>query len=63
MWDMYCHFRYKFMETTKIMDFFLTFFTLAGLHLEYAVGTSHHYGEQNGARMKSVSPDLRSQKK
>ena len=30
MWDIYCHFRDKFMERTEISAFFLTFFVLAG---------------------------------
>ena len=53
---------------TEISAFFLTFFALAGvkiLHLHVNIicrCTAHHDGEQNGARIKSVSPmisDLR----
>ena len=60
------------MERTELSAFFLTFFALAGekiLHLhENSICrcTAHDEGEQNGARIKSISPtvsDLRSQKK
>ena len=60
------------MERTELSAFFLTSLTFAGvkiLHLD-EIGicrcTAHHGGEQNGARIKSISPtvsDLRSQKK
>ena len=60
------------MERTEISAFFLTPFTFAGvkiLHLHENLicrCTAHHDGEQNGARIKSISPtvsDLRLQKK
>ena len=72
MWDMSSHFWDKFMERSEISAFFLTSFALAGvkiLHLrKYWICrcTAHDDGEQNGARIKSISPtvsDLRSQKK
>ena len=57
---------------TEISAFFLTFFAPAGvkiLHFHENLicrCTAHDEGEQNGARIKSISPtvsDLRSQKK
>ena len=60
------------MERTEVSAFFLTFFAFAGvkiLHLHENLicrCTAHHDGEQNGARIKSVSPtvsDLRRQEK
>ena len=60
------------MERTEISAFFLTSFDLAGvkiLHLhvnKICSCTTHHDGEQNGARIKSISPmvlDLRRQEK
>ena len=60
------------MERSEIIAFFLTPFTLAGvniLHLHENLicrCTAHHDGEQNGARIKSISPtvaDLRCHKK
>ena len=72
MWDMYSHFRDKFMERTGISAFFLTFFVLAGakiLHFDNNLicrCTIPHDKVQNGARIKSISPtvsDLRRQEK
>ena len=60
------------MERTEVSAFFLTFFALAGvkiLHLHENLicrCTIPHDGEQNGARMESISPtvsDLRRQEK
>ena len=57
------------MERTELSAFFLTSFAFAGvkiLHLDICRCTAHHGGEQNDARIKSISPtvsDLRSQKK
>ena len=60
------------MKRTEISAFFLTPFTLAGvkiLHLHENLicrCTAHHDGEQNGARIKSISTmvsDLRRQEK
>ena len=52
------------MERAEISAFFLTFFALAGvkiLHLD-EIGicrcTAHHDREQNGARIKSISPTI-----
>ena len=72
MLDTSSRFLDKSMERTEISAFFLTPFTLAGvkiLHLHencICRCTAHDEGQQNGARIKSMSPtvsDLCSQKK
>ena len=60
-WDMSSRFGDKFMERAEISAFFLTSFALAGVKILHLRKDSicrcpaHHDGEQNGARIKSIS--------